>query len=164
VWRDAIDNWFHRISGVDDKQGRVGHHPHRTEAELMRLRGYEVFEPASWESASGGKAVTCPEKANSCSAETGFSGESGRYEIGIEYFDVSDGVCQFRVFVNGKVIDSWRADQLLPGREPSADSSVRRRINGLQLRNGDVIRVEGYPDGAERAAFDYIEIVPSPQD
>ena len=38
------------------------------------------------------------------------------------------------------------------------DSSTRRRITGLALRPGDEIRIEGIPDGAERAPLDYIEI------
>lgn len=36
VWRDAINNWFHRISGIDDAQGRVDHDPNRIEAEDIR--------------------------------------------------------------------------------------------------------------------------------
>ena len=54
VWRDAINDWFHRISGIADEKGRVAHHPNRVEAEAMELKGYESFEPASWEGASGG--------------------------------------------------------------------------------------------------------------
>ncbi len=29
VWRDAINDWFHHISGINDAQGRVGHDPNR---------------------------------------------------------------------------------------------------------------------------------------
>src|SRR5277367_5698349 len=32
VWRDAVNQWFERISGIPDKQGRVGHDPNRIEA------------------------------------------------------------------------------------------------------------------------------------
>jgi alpha-glucuronidase len=38
VWRDAICNYFFRISGIPDAKGRVGHHPDRVEAETMTLR------------------------------------------------------------------------------------------------------------------------------
>ena len=27
VWRDAVNDWFHQMSGIDDQKGRVGHHP-----------------------------------------------------------------------------------------------------------------------------------------
>jgi len=57
-------------------------------------------------------------------------------------------------------VDEWRADMLLPGKEPSADSSVRHRIKGLALRPGDVIRIEATADGAERAPLDYMEVLP----
>ena len=60
-------------------------------------------------------------------------------------------------------MDRWRADDVLPGRAPSADSSVRRRINGLELHPGDVIRIEGVPDQQDRAPLDYIEVIPAVQ-
>jgi alpha-glucuronidase len=57
VWRDAINNWFLRKSGIPDEQGRAGHFPNRFEAENMTLDGYSVFDVKPWETASGGKAV-----------------------------------------------------------------------------------------------------------
>ena len=160
VWRDAVDDWFHQMSGIDDQQGRVGHHPNRVEAEAMELRGYQIFEPVSWEGASGGKGVACAAEAATCSAQTKFHGAEGWYEIDVEYFDLSNGVSKFKVSVNDQVVDEWRADMLLPGKEPSADSSVRHRIKGLALRPGDVIRIEATADGAERAPLDYMEVLP----
>lgn len=59
VWRDAINDWFHRISGLDDAQGRVGHHPGRIEPETMTASGYTPVDITPWETASGGKAVVC---------------------------------------------------------------------------------------------------------
>jgi alpha-glucuronidase len=160
VWRDAIDDWFHQISGIADEQGRVGHHPDRIEAESMELKGYTTFEPASWEGASGGKAVSCPATQQSCSASLRFSAAAGWYQIDVEYFDLSGGVSQFRMFIGDQLVDEWRADMLLPGRTPSADSSVRHRTPGLALRPGDVIQLVGLPDQDERAPLDYIEVAP----
>jgi alpha-glucuronidase len=163
VWRDAVDDWFHQMSGIDDQKGRVGHHPNRVEAETMELRGYQTFEPVSWEGASGGRGVACAAEAVTCSAQTKFNGAAGWYEVDVEYLDLSDGTSKFKVSVNGQVVDEWSADMLLPGKEPSADSSVRRRIKGIALRPGDVIRIDGTPDGAERAPLDYIEVIPLQQ-
>ena len=59
VWRDAVCNWFFRISGIADAQGRVGHYPDRIEAEAMRLQGYMPFDVTPPENASGGKAIEC---------------------------------------------------------------------------------------------------------
>ena len=125
----------------------------------MELRGYQVFTPDSWESASGGKGVSCAAEASTCSARTKFNGTAGRYEIDVEYFDLREGTSNYKVSVNDQVVDEWRADMLLPGKEPTADSSVRHRTKGLDLRPGDVITIEGIPDGAERAPLDYIEIL-----
>jgi alpha-glucuronidase len=160
VWRDAINDWFHHISGIPDDRQRVGHHPNRVEAEAMELHGYETFEPASWEGASGGKGVICPETVASCSAQTKFQGSAGWYEVDIEYFDLASGISQFRLFVGDQLVDQWPANMMLPGAAPSADSSVRRRVKGLALRPGDVIRIEGTPDHGDRAPLDYVEVIP----
>jgi alpha-glucuronidase len=160
VWRDAINDWFYRISGIADEKGRVGHHPNRIEAESMELKGYTTFEPASWEGASGGKGVTCSATRQSCSALTTFDGAPGWYEVDVEYFDLSSGASQFRLFIGDQLVDEWRADSLLPGGAPSADSSVRHRIEGLALRPGDIMEIEGLPDQDERAPLDYIEVTP----
>jgi alpha-glucuronidase len=161
VWRDAIDDWFHQLSGIDDAQGRVGHHPNRIEAESMQLDGYAQFVPASWEGASGGKGIVCPENQTACSAQTKFEGAAGKYEIDVEDFDLNAGVAHFKVFVGDKLVGEWAADDHLPGRTPSADSSVRRKIAGVALKPGDVVRIEGTPDSVDRAALDYIEILPA---
>jgi alpha-glucuronidase len=124
----------------------------------MDLQGYRTFEPASWEGASGGKGVICPENMASCSAQTRFQGAAGRYDLDVQYFDLASGVSQFKVFVNDQLVDEWRAAMALPGGTPSADSSVRRRIKRLALRPGDGIRIDGIPDGGDRAPLDYIEV------
>jgi alpha-glucuronidase len=159
VWRDAINDWFYSVSGIPDDKGRVGHHPDRIEAEAMNLKGYQRFEPASWEGASGGKGVICPETETSCSAQTTLQGINGTYEVEVEYFDLAGGTAHFRVFVNDQPVDEWYADMALPGATPGADSSVRRRIKGLALHQGDVIRIDGIPDRGDRAALDYLEVV-----
>jgi alpha-glucuronidase len=161
VWRDAINDWFNRMSGIADARGRVGHHPHRVEAEAMELKGYEPTELISWEGASGGKAVVCAQSAQSCSAQTKFNGRSGWYEVDVEYFDMSNGVSKFRAFVGDQLVDEWTADLRLPGKVLSADGSLRRRIKALALRAGDVIRIEAVPDNDERAPLDYIEVLPA---
>src|ERR1035438_5403414 len=60
VWRDAVNDWFHRTSGIKDGKNRVGVHPGRTEAEAMKLEGYTVRNITPWETASGGRAIICP--------------------------------------------------------------------------------------------------------
>lgn len=161
VWRDAINNWFYKISGIADSAGRVGNHPGRFEAEEVELQGYNAIEVKPWEGASG-SAVVCA-TSNSCSAQLKFAGKPGWYELDVEYFDQNNGNSRYRVLLGEQLVDEWTADLYLPAKEPNADSSTRHRIKGLALRPGDVIRLEGIPDGEEHAPLDYVEIVPLSQ-
>ena len=158
VWRDAVNNWFLRASGIPDAQGRVGHHPGRFEAESMKLEGYTVRDVTPWEAASGGKAVSCP--VAKCSAMLPYDGPAGWYNLNVRYFDQIDGVSHFRLLVGQQVVDEWTAADRLPTRRIDSSSSARRIVSGIALRPGDEIRIEGMPDGGETAALDYIEIVP----
>lgn len=160
VWRDAINDWFHQLSGIPDAIGRVGNHPHRVEAESMQLQGYIPVSVKPWEDASAGKAVECAAPAHSCRAQLRFAGKPGRYEIDVQYFDQNNGVSKYRVFVSQRLVDEWLANALLPATTPDGDSSTRRAIHSIMLRPGDELRVEGFPDRGERAPLDYVELHP----
>ncbi len=162
-WRDAVTTYFNRISGIPDEKGRVGHHPDRTEAEAMRLQGYAPVDITPPENASGGKGVQCPEPAESCTATLRFDRPAGWYEVDVQYFDLKKGVSKFQLFVGDQLVDEWLADNHLPAFKLGGDSSTRRWIPGLALRPGDEIRLVGFPDGPERAPFDYVEIYPMPK-
>jgi alpha-glucuronidase len=163
VWRDAICNYFLRLSGIPDEHGRAGHFPNRIEAESMKLEGYMPIDVEPWENASGGKAVACTNpQAHTCSASFTLDRKAGNYELDIEYFDQNNGGSQFRVFLNDKEVDHWTADALFPAKKPGADASTRRRIPNLALRAGDKIRIQGTPDQDEPAALDYVELIPTP--
>jgi len=157
VWRDAICNWFLRASGIPDAQGRAGHHPNRVEAEAMQLQGYAPVEVIPWENASQGKAIECAQPQG-CTASWRFTKREGIYNLDIEYFDQNNGESKYHVFVNAQLVDEWTANAHLPATMPNGDSSTRRRIQGIHVKPGDEIRIEGIPDGDERAALDYIEI------
>jgi hypothetical protein len=43
---------------------------------------------------------------------------------------------------------------------PNGDNSTRRTIPNIDLNPGDILRVEGSPDGQDPAALDYIESCP----
>jgi alpha-glucuronidase len=157
VWRDAVNNWFLRASGIPDSKGRVGHHPGRFEAEAMKLEGYTVRAVTPWEAASGGQVVSCA--TVKCSAILRYEGPAGWYTISVRYFDQIDGVARFRLLIGDQLVDQWSADDRLPTRRIDASSSALRVVPGIALRPGDDIRIEGSPDGGETAALDYIEIL-----
>ena len=150
--------WFFRTSRIPDEKGRVGNYPGRTEAESMTLDGYSIVPVTPWETASGGKAVECPQER--CTAAFHYQGAAGWREIRVQYFDQSTGISHFRLFVNSQLIDEWPAADQVPERRTKIDSSssTRRTVTGIALRKGDEIRIEGTPDGPERAALDYVEI------
>jgi alpha-glucuronidase len=160
VWRDAIVQYFLKQSGIPDAEGRAGHYPGRLEAEGAKLTGYEVIDVTPWEDASGGKAVSCGE-ARGCSAEWTWTGAQGRFDVAVEYFDLQGGAAKFSLEVNGAPAASWTADAALPSRRPHGDNSTRKNIRNLVLKPGDVLRVEGTPDGNDLAALDYVEVTPT---
>ncbi len=161
VWRDAIVQYFLKLSGIPDERGRAGHYPDRLEAEDARLSGYTVIDVKPWEDASGGKAVSCDQAK--CSAEWTYNGKPGRFGVAIEYFDLQGGEAHFSFSINGHPEASWTAGAQLPSRRPHGDNSTRHMVRGIELKPSDVLRVEGAPDKSDPAALDYIEITAAPQ-
>ena len=159
VWRDAVVQYFLRLSGIPDEQGRAGHYPGRLEAEDAHLTGYKVIDVTPWEDASRGKAVTCDH--STCTTQWSYTGAPGLYNIAVQYFDLEGGAARFSLDVAGRPIAAWKADDLLPSNRPNGDNSTRFTAYGVELKPGDILRVTGTPDGADNAALDYIEITPA---
>ncbi len=162
VWRDAVTQYFLRLSGIPDETGRAGHYPHRLEAEDARLTEYKIIDVNPWEDASGGKAVSC--ELAICSAEWTYNGGAGRFNIAVQYFDLQGGVAKFALDINGQSPApdaSWSADATLPTPHPHGDNSTRHIVYDVALKPGDTIRIEGVPDGKDRAALDYVETLPA---
>ena len=160
VWRDAINQWFYRMSGIADVQGRVSHDSNRIEAEDMHLDGYKSADVTPWETAAGGKGILCQGR-NSCTASTTFNGSAGTYDIAVQYFDFHHGASTYDLYLNGKLLKEWCADNTLPGDAMNGDTSTRMTVRGVTLKRGDTLKIEGHPDGGEPAPLDYLEITPS---
>jgi alpha-glucuronidase len=161
VWRDAIVQYFLKLSGIADEHGRAGHYPGRLEAEDARQTGYKVIDVMPWEDASGGKAVSCngaDAPTRSCAAEWTYSSAAGQFDLVVQYFDLQGGAARFKLEVNGEAVSAWTADAALPSKRPHGDNSTRFTARGVALKPGDVIRVEGAPDGSDPAALDYVEV------
>ena len=163
VWRDAIVQYFLKMSGIADERGRAGSFPGRLEAEDARLTGYKAIDVTPWEDASRGKAVACETAADaatkSCAAEWTWTGAAGSYNLAAQYFDLQGGVAQFTMEVNGKAVATWTADAELPSKRPNGDNSTRFTTRVVELKAGDAIRVEGTPEGSDPAALDYVEVL-----
>jgi alpha-glucuronidase len=163
VWRDAVDQWFQRISGIDDTQHRIGQDPHRIEAESMTPVGYTVVDADPWETASGGKAVIC-QRTEACTLTTQHAGETGHFRIAVQYFDLRTGVSTFELLLNGKSIAHWKADATLPPavveKRLGGHTSTRVTLPDVMLQKGDTLTLRGTPEGGELAPVDYLEISP----
>jgi len=160
VWRDAVVQYFLKLSGIPDDRGRAGRYPNRLEAEDARLTGYQVIDVTPWEDASGGKAVSCP-VASGCTAEWTWNGAAGSYRLAVQYFDLQGGDARFTFLLNGQAMAGWTANAKLPSRIPNGDNSTRFDALTVNLKPGDVLGIQGVPDGADPAALDYIELIPA---
>jgi alpha-glucuronidase len=161
VWRDAVTEWFQRISGIPDKLGRVGHYPNRIEAESMQADGYTTVDVTPWETASGGKAVVC-NRAAPCTLSAKPARPEGTYSIGVRYFDLRTGNAQYDLQLNGKSIAHWTADATLPPAtvDPHLDGSTSTlyTVSGIRLKPSDTLTLRGTPNEGEPAPVDYIEV------
>ena len=125
----------------------------------MRLDGYVVKDVTPWETASGGKAVTCA--AATCAVTLDYTGATGAFDVAVQYFDEANGASRFRLLVNGREVDGWTASEDFATREPNGHSATRHVSRGVRLTSGDAIRIEGMPDRTEPAPLDYVEIAPA---
>lgn len=179
VWRDAVNDWFHRVSGIEDARGRVGHPSGRIEAEAMTAVGYQPRAVTPWETASGGVAMEC-KIAVGCSLATTLDRSAGAYAISVAYYDTWRGASRFELLLNGVAVARWRADDTLPPAQfdaaPDGQTAARFTAHGVDLKPGDRLVVRAVPDlrpelvepasdGTPRdfreyATVDFIEVVP----
>jgi alpha-glucuronidase len=159
VWRDAIDRWFEKMSGIADDQRRIDRDPNRIIAAQMQLDGYTPVDATPWETASGGKAYVCSEHTT-CTAAARLDRPAGWYDVAVQYFDYRQGASTFRLLLNQQIVATWTADDTLPGQAPNGDTSTRYTLRDVPLRPGDVLTIEGQPDDGEPAPIDYMEIAP----
>ena len=177
VWRDAMNEWFHRTSGIEDAQGRVGHYSGRIEAESMISVGYQPRDVVPWETASGGKAMVCLD-ASGCSLATQLQQPEGFYRIDVAYYDTWQGVSRFDLRLNGASVAIWKAEDTLPPAQfdpdPDGQTAARFTLHNLYLHLGDRLELRGIPDlrselirgtdaasdFREYAIVDYVEIRP----
>ncbi|HEX7338310.1 MAG TPA: alpha-glucuronidase family glycosyl hydrolase [Rhodanobacteraceae bacterium] len=160
VWRDAVTRFFHKMSGIADAKGRVGHYPDRVTGSEMKRDGYTPVKVKPWEDASHGQAEACLHRT-ACSASIVLNRPAGVYDIGVQYFDLPAGKATFQLLLDGREIARWTADRQLPGGKISGDTSVRYLKKQVALKPGDTLTLTGYPQGAEPAPFDYLVVYPS---
>lgn len=165
VWRDAIVNYYHNLSGIPDEAQRVGNHPYRVEAESMTLDGYEPYAVNPFEMASNTTAIVTTSNSTTGTATTALQYPSGTYDLAINYYDLIGGRSNWTVFLNGQQIGQWtgNAEDTL-GHAPSTyldgHSATRITFPKVQVVTGDTLKIVGVPDGIEPAPVDYVALLP----
>lgn len=102
VWRDAVTKWFQYVSGIADRQGRVGNYLNRIEAENMTAVGYAPTDVHPWENASNSTAVVC-NRTIPCTLTMVLEKPAGNYSITVQYFDYWTGKSQLELRLNGRL-------------------------------------------------------------
>ena len=129
------------------------------EAESMNLCNYSVCSSAS---ASGQKYVTLGDSfmgsvfGRSGYTQTKFQGETGEYDFKIRYYDEKGGDGNINVLVNGKCVMTIRLNT-------EKNGWMEKTLEGLDLKKGDIIKLEGSGKGCESAMIDKIELCPTTQ-
>ncbi|NDW01721.1 right-handed parallel beta-helix repeat-containing protein [Salipiger sp. PrR002] len=117
------------------------------------------FEVTSLMAASGGKVLSALGDAH---ASADFEGSSGTYDVGIDYFDETDGVSYLEFRVNGEVMDAWHWDADLGDSLANKSTLTRHVIENVDIDAGDELVLAGYGDGgSEPLRIDALEFMPS---
>ncbi|PWY94232.1 putative alpha-glucuronidase A [Aspergillus sclerotioniger CBS 115572] len=166
VWRDAIVNFYYNMTGIPDVYGRVGHHPWRIEAESMALDGYELYTVSPFEAASNTTAIVTTSNSTTGVARTTLQAPSGTYDIGVNYYDLYGGQSHWTLSVNGNVVGQWLGDMdhHSLGHTPSiyldGHSATRVTFKGIEIQQGDELKIVGQANGVEPAPVDYVVLLP----
>ncbi|CUH77800.1 hypothetical protein TRM7557_01590 [Tritonibacter multivorans] len=143
------------VMGEDTFESGVDIDPIKIEAESLLLE--DGFRIESNGHASGGDVIRV-KGGGEGTASTFFEGETGIYDIAIDYFDEADGASFLEVVVGGEVVDAWTWNAETEQNLASKDSLARHVIEDIQIAAGDAIVLQGYADGGEPLRIDSIEL------
>jgi hypothetical protein len=123
------------------------------EAEDMILSNYVLEANAV---ASGGY---CIKATGTGTAKTIFNGSNGIYDLKVWYFDETDGVASFVVYINDGTVAEWTADQDLGSDAPDEKSLTTYMISSVSLSTGDTITIQGTAQNYDYARVDLLECI-----
>ena len=107
---------------------------------------------------SGGYHIET-DNGDDLTAAATFTGESGRYDIVVGYYDRDNGEGQYTLSLEDAQIDSWLADQ---GTSTDlSESFATRTVSGVILNPGDSLSIHAIEDGKDDGFLDYVDFVPT---
>ncbi|KAI2463355.1 glycoside hydrolase family 67 protein [Annulohypoxylon bovei var. microspora] len=165
VWRDSISQFYNSLSQIADARGRVNAHPYRIEAENMALTNYRVTAVNPFEAASGQRIVQSVGNSSAVSASAKLDYAAGVYDLAVAYYDLYEGKASWELFLNERSIGRWVGDNedrlgFTLTRGIDGHSATRITFKGVEIRKGDVVRVDAKANGRETAPLDYIAVLP----
>ncbi|KAK5135843.1 hypothetical protein LTR08_004491 [Meristemomyces frigidus] len=175
VWRDAIVNFYHNLSGIPDEAKRVGSHPYRIEAESMVLDGYKTYAVQPFEVASNFTAIVTSTNTTVGTATAVLDFPAGVYDLGVNYYDMYGGNSSYCLYLNDKMVGEWVSNSFqyigsneaprILGHQPSiyidGHSATRVTFGNVTLAKGDMLKIVGTPSGIEPAPLDYVVVLPA---
>lgn len=165
VWRDSINQFYFNLSGISDEHSRVGNHPYRIEAEKMTLSGYKPYAVDPFHAASGAMAIVTTLNATTGTASANITFASGTYDVAVNYYDLIGGRSIYQLVIGNRTVGKWVGDhEDTLGHAASiyldGHSATRITFKGVNVRQGEVVRITGQADGIEPAPLDYISFLP----
>lgn len=90
---------------------------------------------------------------------------AGTYDLAVAYYDLYEGKASYELFLNDKSIGSWVGDNedklgFTLTRGIDGHSATRITFKGVEVKEGDVVRVDAKANGRETAPLDYIAVLP----
>lgn len=101
----------------------------------------------------------CIKASGTGTAQTTFNGSRGTYDLIVWYFDETDGITSFVVYVNDEIVAEWSADQDLGSDALDAKSLTTYTISNVSLSTGDIIIIESTAQHYDYARVDLLECI-----
>ncbi|MEM6356726.1 MAG: Ig-like domain-containing protein, partial [Pseudomonadota bacterium] len=127
----------------------------RIEAEDLTLNGYSQQSSST---ASGGALIAA---SGVSTARFAHGGADGTFDLRLVYIDENDGQSSVDVQLNGMSIGGTIFDEDITSSPNNPQAYRSLFIDDVPLVNGDVITIEGTPNGGEPARIDFLEVTPS---
>ncbi len=126
------------------------------EAESMGLQDGYTVESAG--AASGDALISLRGDSDLAGVATAtFGGETGTYDVALNYFDESDGAGELVLVIDGQVVGSVVLDNDGGGNAAQAANLRTLTVPGVEVAAGAVIEILGRGDGGEFARVDNLE-------
>ena len=114
------------------------------------------FKQVELKAAANGAGIARDGRADSHEASYAFAGDSGVFDIIIDYFDEADGDSELTIAINGQEVDSWTWDDEQDEDLANAASYTSYTVQDVVIEKGDTITLIGNDDGREPLRIDAI--------